>query len=301
LTEAANETAKTGALTGSLADALNWAGVNEEKFQEQLDGCNTEQERQALITETLNGLYSETADKYRETNKEVIAANEANEAWTASMAEVGAAAEPLLTEVKSMGAALLSDLVPAIQFMLDNLPAIGVALAGITAAVVAFKIAAIAATAASKGMTLAQYAMAAAQKVLNVVMSANPIGLIILAITGLVTAFMLLWKNCEGFRNFFRNAPTVAFIACPVESYSGEYDCGLLSENMMLSAWSMGIGSCCLGSVVPVMNSEEAKPYMERLQLPEDYKLLVAIAFGYPAGENPVAPERDATKAYYVE
>lgn len=105
----------------------------------------------------------------------------------------------------------------------------------------------------------------------------------------------------EGFRNFFRNAPTVAFIACPVESYSGEYDCGLLSENMMLSAWSMGIGSCCLGSVVPVMNSEEAKPYMERLQLPEDYKLLVAIAFGYLAGENPVAPERDATKAYYVE
>ena len=105
----------------------------------------------------------------------------------------------------------------------------------------------------------------------------------------------------EGFRNFFRNAPTVAFIACPVESYSGEYDCGLLSENMMLSAWSMGIGSCCLGSVVPVMNSEEAKHYMERLQFPEDYKLLVAIAFGYPAGENPVAPERDTTKAYYVE
>lgn len=205
LTEAANETAKTGALTGSLADALNWAGVSEEDFQAKLDKCNTEQERQALITETLNGLYSETADKYRETNKEIIAANEANEAWTASMAEVGAAAEPLLTEVKSMGAALLSDLVPAIQFLLDNLPAIGVAMAGITAAVVAFKIAAIAATAASKGMTLAQYAMAAAQKVLNVVMSANPIGLIILAITGLVTAFMLLWKNCEGFRNFWIN------------------------------------------------------------------------------------------------
>lgn len=108
-------------------------------------------------------------------------------------------------------------------------------------------------------------------------------------------------KEQAGFRNFFRNAPTVAFIACPEESYSGEYDCGLLSENMMLSAWSMGIGSCCLGSVVPVMNSEEAKPYMERLQLPEGYKLLVAIAFGYPAGEAPVAPERDASKAYYVE
>lgn len=108
-------------------------------------------------------------------------------------------------------------------------------------------------------------------------------------------------KEQANFRNFFRNAPTVAFIACPEESYSGEYDCGLLSENMMLSAWSMGIGSCCLGSVVPVMKSEEAKPYMERLQLPEGYKLQVAIAFGYPAGDAPAAPERDSSKAYYVE
>ena len=108
-------------------------------------------------------------------------------------------------------------------------------------------------------------------------------------------------KEQEGFRNFFRNAPTVAFIACPVESYSGEYDCGLLSENMMLSAWSMGIGSCCLGSVIPVMNSEAAKPYLERLQLPEGYKLQVAIAFGYPEPNSTKEPERDLTKAYYVE
>ena len=108
-------------------------------------------------------------------------------------------------------------------------------------------------------------------------------------------------KDMPNFKNFFRNAPTVAFIACPVESYSGEFDCGLLSENMMLSAWSMGIGSCCLGSVIPVMMSQEAKPYYERLQLPEDYKLLMAIAFGYPEGDIPTAPERDATKAYYVE
>lgn len=108
-------------------------------------------------------------------------------------------------------------------------------------------------------------------------------------------------KEQEGFRNIFRNAPTVAFIAVPEESYSGEFDSGLLAENMMLSAWSMGVGSCCLGSVVPVMNSEEAKPYLERLNLPEDYKLMVAIAFGYPAQDTPEAPARDASKAYYVE
>ncbi len=115
LTEAANETAKTGAITGGLADALNWAGVSEEQFQAQLDACTTEQERQALITETLNGLYSEAADKYRETNAEVIRANEANEAWAASMAEVGAAVDPILTDVKMLGASLLSDFLPGIK------------------------------------------------------------------------------------------------------------------------------------------------------------------------------------------
>lgn len=119
LTEAANETAKTGALTGGLADALNWAGVNEEKFQEQLDACNTEQERAALITSTLNGLYSETAVAYKETNAEVIRANQANEEWMASMAGVGGAIEPILTDIKMMGASLLSDAVPSVQALAD--------------------------------------------------------------------------------------------------------------------------------------------------------------------------------------
>ena len=114
ITEAANETAKTGKIVGGLADALNWAGVSEEEFQAQLDACTTEQERQALITDTLNGLYSEAADKYRETNAEVIRANEANEAWTAAMAEAGAAVEPVLTDVKMLGASLLTDVLPGI-------------------------------------------------------------------------------------------------------------------------------------------------------------------------------------------
>lgn len=72
LTEAANETAKTGAITGGLADALNWAGVSEDEFQASLDKCSTEQERQALITKTLNGLYSDAAEKYREVNGDII-------------------------------------------------------------------------------------------------------------------------------------------------------------------------------------------------------------------------------------
>lgn len=153
--------------------------------------------------ETLSGVYGEASAKYKETNADVIAANQANDAWTASLAQVGAAVEPVLTSVKNMGAELLSNMVPAIQAILNNLPAIGVALAGTTAAVAAFKLSALAATAATQGMTLAQKAAAAAQAALNVVMSANPIGLVILAITALVAGFMLLWKNSESFREFW--------------------------------------------------------------------------------------------------
>jgi hypothetical protein len=49
------------------------------------------------------------------------------------------------------------------------------------------------------------------------------------------------------------------------------------------------------------MNSEAAKPYLERLQLPEGYKLLVGIAFGYPAVATPEPTPRDMSKGYYVE
>lgn len=116
LTEAANETAKTGALTGGLADALNWAGVNEDKFQASLDKCATEQERQALITETLNGLYSEASDKYKEINADVIAANEAQDRLNNSMASIGGAMEPFVTTGKVLLAEVLEKMIPVLEW-----------------------------------------------------------------------------------------------------------------------------------------------------------------------------------------
>jgi hypothetical protein len=117
LTEAANETAKTGALTGGLADALNWAGVNEEDFQAKLDKCNSEQERAALITKTMNGLYSESAEKYKELNADVIAANEAQDKLNNAMAKVGGAMEPFVTKGKQLLAEVLDKMLPALDWL----------------------------------------------------------------------------------------------------------------------------------------------------------------------------------------
>lgn len=111
LTEAANETSRTGQLTGGLADALNWAGVNEEDFQASLDKCTTQQERQALITKTLNGLYDDAAQKYKEVNKEVLEANEAQGKLDEGLAAVGKVVEPVITKMKYFAGTVLLKLV----------------------------------------------------------------------------------------------------------------------------------------------------------------------------------------------
>lgn len=103
------------------------------------------------------------------------------------------------------------------------------------------------------------------------------------------------------FKNMFRNAPTVVFIANDTTFPFSQVDCGLMAENMMLSAWSMGIGSVCLGSSAHfINNTPEAAPYLEKLGFSENYKTLVCIGFGYPA-ETPAAKPRDKGKVKFVD
>lgn len=101
-----------------------------------------------------------------------------------------------------------------------------------------------------------------------------------------------------GFKNMFHNAPAVIFIAG--KDGEGKFDCGLLSENIMLAAHAMGLGTCCLGSPIGFMKSDLATDYRKRLDFSEGYELYYAIAIGYP-DESPEAKPRDASKVRYVE
>lgn len=105
----------------------------------------------------------------------------------------------------------------------------------------------------------------------------------------------------DGFKNMFNNAPTVAFVGVDGSYDMAQIDCGLLGQNMLLSAWSMGIGSCVMGMPIRFMNtSEAAKPYLEKLGFSEGINLLYCIAFGYPA-ETPDAKPRVYEKAKFVD
>ena len=115
LVEASNETAKVGTITGNLADALNWAGVNEEAFQAKLDACNTEAEREALIRTTLTDLYGEAADLYEKNAKDVLAQNEAQIKLSESLATVGEVLQPVITKFTFFVAEALSACSPYIK------------------------------------------------------------------------------------------------------------------------------------------------------------------------------------------
>lgn len=236
LTEAANETAKVGQVTGPLADALNWAGKSEDAFNESLEKCNSEQERQQLIMDTLNELYGDAATKYRENNKEVMAANRAQSDLTDAYATFGAKAEPIITAAKQGMADLLNaildltgnadfsqvaesveggfsylieTILPAVkegfQWILDNKDGLIAGIVGIGAAMMTMNVANMIMNVvkAFKAFKAAQEGATVAQWLLNVAMNANPIGIVVAAIVGLVAAIVVLWNKSEAFRNFW--------------------------------------------------------------------------------------------------
>jgi nitroreductase len=99
----------------------------------------------------------------------------------------------------------------------------------------------------------------------------------------------------------FRNAPVMVFIARDPSYDFSAYDCGLLAENMMLSAWSLGVGSICLGSPVRFLTDNEAcRPVLEKLGFSAGYELCLCVGFGY-ADEAPAAKPRNPEKVKFVE
>ena len=120
LTEAANETAKTASVTGSLADALNWAGISEDDFNAQLAACNSEAEREQLIRKTLIGTYNEAAAAYEKNAAEVLKQNEAQAKLQDSLAKLGAVVAPIVTIFTQFATEALAVVVPYIQQLAEK-------------------------------------------------------------------------------------------------------------------------------------------------------------------------------------
>lgn len=273
LTEAANETIKTGKVTGVMADALNWAKASSEEwgnalsvnanaqtafnkaieagmtvedaFNEALAACSDEQERQQVLAAGLAAVYGDAAEAYKNTASSILDANRAQAEQQELLAKIGEKSEPILTALKvgwnEVLAALLEltegidfdklgkDIANAFGNFAENtlpkvingvetfvkiigtvfsvidaaLPAIvtlGTALVGLKLLEMANNLTIV--VTSVKNLQIVTKAMAAVQWALNAAMSANPIGLIIVAITALVAGLVVLYKKSETFRDF---------------------------------------------------------------------------------------------------
>jgi hypothetical protein len=192
------------------------AASAEDLFNIALSNCADEQERQQLITSTLTKLYGSAAVQYKKTNKEVIESNKATEKWNKATAKIGKTVEPVVTDIKNLGTALLedageplediadyirNDVLPAItktsKWVKQNGPLIKSTVVGVTTAMVAFKVATIATTVAQKGLKGAILETTVAQKALALAKSMTPWGWALTAITAVTVALLAYVKASE--------------------------------------------------------------------------------------------------------
>lgn len=188
LSEAINETVKTGNVTGTFADVLNWAGTSEDEFNAKLQAANSESERANLVLQELANQGLMTAGQaWQENNEALFENNQANADLQEQLSELGETVMPIITAVTQGVANILSwltNLSPEVKNIIGLVATVITTIAGVAAII--------------QGIT-------AAQAALNAVMNANPISLIIMAIAALVAAFIYLWNNCEEFREFWIN------------------------------------------------------------------------------------------------
>lgn len=111
LAESINETVRAGQVTGTFADALNWAGTSEDEFNERLAAAGSESERVNLVMEELakQGL-GDTAEAWRENNKALVEYRAATESFNEAMAGIAEMVMPIITTLQGGLASLISSL-----------------------------------------------------------------------------------------------------------------------------------------------------------------------------------------------
>ena len=229
MAEAISVSTTLGEVSGTLVDAFEFSGQSIDEHNAKLATMSTEEERSAYIKEELNKIYAKTGEAYKETNKELIEANKAQNAYNQAMADIADKAQPIITKFKTamvgvlqtvlekfnevdiaglvgnitkvienLTAKVLPPLMSALTWVLDNLnwlaPVLGTVIglvAGISGAIKIYN------TVVTVARTV--------QMAWNLAMTANPIGLVITAIGLFVGAIALLWTKCDGFRKFFTN------------------------------------------------------------------------------------------------
>ena len=237
LTESINETVQAGKVTGTFADTINWSADAQENLKSALSGntkaqkayekalkrgetaedafnaalakVTDEQERADIVAKFLNDTYGESKEAYDEMNKSILDSNEAELKLKDTQAKLGEAVAPVNTAITNLKNKALEAIVPVVEKLADGFMNVynwlkknPTAMAIVTAVVIALATA-FGVLAAALAIQMLITGVTKAFALLNATILANPSVLIVALIAGLVAAFIYLWNNCEGFRQFW--------------------------------------------------------------------------------------------------
>ena len=104
----------------------------------------------------------------------------------------------------------------------------------------------------------------------------------------------------KGTTSIFRNAPTVIVVSSPKKDSFGVINCAAATENMLLAAESLGIGSCWIGMVAILAFSSNATSYARELEAPEGYVPHIGITLGYKLPDVSLSPSRKENLVSYI-
>lgn len=191
LAEAINETVKTGVVTGTFADMLNWAGTSEDAFNEKLAACSSESERANLIMQEMaNQGLTQAGEKWQENNKNLVEGNKATADLQAATAEMAETISPIVTQVTQIVAGLVEKF--------NALPP------GAQQVILGFIMLVAAASPVITGIGNISLGVSKLMPLFSGlwgVMKANPIGAVVTVIGLLVAAFVTAYEKCEWFRD----------------------------------------------------------------------------------------------------
>jgi len=98
----------------------------------------------------------------------------------------------------------------------------------------------------------------------------------------------------------FHGSPTLIIVGKDKNNPYSAVDCGMLAQNILLSAESMNIGTCVIGNMASILNDPDAKEFLTEIGIPDTHDVIFGIAIGYK-NESPAAKPRDTNKVKYIK
>jgi len=104
----------------------------------------------------------------------------------------------------------------------------------------------------------------------------------------------------EGY-HIFHNAPTVIIVSGRKVSMMAREDCGAATQNILIAAESLDIGSCWVGFVTFLFNSDKRESYIKRLEISDDFTPYYAVVLGYKDIYVKTGPSRKEGRVHYIK